>query len=63
MRKRVISMVLTLSVIFSLFNPGITTYADNLSDRVDSGELEKVEREEVPETEIETVTSNDVGVE
>lgn len=58
MRKRVISMVLTLSVIFSLFNPGITTYADNLSDRVDSGELEKVEREEVPETEIETVTSN-----
>ncbi len=37
MRKRVISMVLTLSVIFSLFNPGITTYADNLSDRVDSG--------------------------
>lgn len=55
-------MVLTLSVIFSLFNPGITTYADNLSDRVDSGELEKVEREEVPETEIETVTSNDVGV-
>lgn len=62
MRKRVISMVLTLSVIFSLFNPGITTYADNLSDRVDSGELEKVEREEVPETEIETVTSNDVGV-
>ena len=58
MRKRVISMVLTLSVIFSLFNPGITTYADNLSDRVDSGELEKVELEEVPETEIETVTSN-----
>ena len=58
MRKRVMSMVLTLSVIFSLFNPGITTYADNLSDRVDSGELEKVEREEVPETEIETVTSN-----
>ncbi len=61
MRKRVISMVLTLSVIFSLFNPGITTYADNLSDRVDSGELEKVEREEVPETEIETVTSKYYG--
>lgn len=57
MRKRIISMMIILSVIFSFFNPGITTYADNLSDSMDNGEPAKVEREEVPVTEIEAVTS------
>lgn len=59
MRKKLISIMTALSIALSLLNPGMTAYADSISDSTEAmEEFAEVERENLLVDDIEEVASN-----